>query len=188
MLIDDLIVAVMDRSRRYHKVALALGWLANLVLWILVFFVLIRASTASTPPPGAVIIAFAVFILCFVLYTIALALFLHSRSYLAMIMTIVFLVAELITVLITTVTLFADDRILDRVTFNSDPVQWVQNRRWLPIAFAVAFFPIFAAQLFVINRYSPKVDATAVNGGGTGRNNHHHHQEEHLTSVHVGGR
>ncbi|KAI6234465.1 hypothetical protein M3Y99_00797900 [Aphelenchoides fujianensis] len=139
---------------KYYKAAFAVGWIANFALWILVVWVLIRCILAPVSQSHFVMVALAAFALLFVCLSIAFPLFLRTKNYYSMLACICFIVAQFLIVLVLSLSIFSDDRIIDRVRFADDPLTWVQSRRWLPIAFAVVFLPLFLAEIFFINRFS----------------------------------
>ncbi|KAI6203643.1 hypothetical protein M3Y94_00580600 [Aphelenchoides besseyi] len=146
----------MDNGK-YYKTAFAVGWIANLALWILVVWVLIRALIAPLEQSTFVIAAFVIFTLLFIGLTIAFVLFLRTKNYYVMLAVIVFIVSQFMVVLSFTLAIYSDDRIIEHVKFADDPIVWIQNRRWLPIAFSVVFLPLFLVEIYVINRYSQHV-------------------------------
>jgi hypothetical protein len=58
-----------------------------------VAYVLIKAYYALTEPPFAVACAFGIFVILFILFTISFVIFLSTKRYLALVLTIVFLVS-----------------------------------------------------------------------------------------------
>jgi len=149
---------------RYYKAAFTLGWIANLALWILVVYVLIKTLLAPVEAPFGVAFSFAAFSLLFVLFSIALGVHIKTRSYVSLILTILFMVGQFICVLVTTITIFADERIHEKITFSDAPVAWIQSHRWLPILFSVVFLPLFAIQIYVINRHAQSHKTLTTNG------------------------
>jgi len=139
---------------RYYKPAFIFGWIANLALWLLAVFVLVKCWFAPIGQPFGVVFAFAAFALLFVLFSIALAIHLKTRNYISLIITIVFIILQFICVLLTTITIFSDERIYDKWYFSDNPTAWITKHRWLPILFSVVFLPLFIIQIFVINRQS----------------------------------
>uniref|UniRef100_A0A914HG16 Uncharacterized protein n=1 Tax=Globodera rostochiensis TaxID=31243 RepID=A0A914HG16_GLORO len=117
-------MAQLSLQRKYGLIFL-LGWLANLFLCCL------------TRTIGG-----------------ALLLFLLLNSYTAVIFTIVFTVCQFLCVLITSLTLIADDDSNPEIGFKRDPILWIKSRHWVPILFSAIFLPLFAAQIFLINRYA----------------------------------
>uniref|UniRef100_A0A183CLT2 MARVEL domain-containing protein n=2 Tax=Globodera pallida TaxID=36090 RepID=A0A183CLT2_GLOPA len=146
-------MAQLSLQRKYGLIFL-LGWLANLFLCCLVAVVLVRALLAVADPDHWVLFSFWTHVALFVGFSGALLFFLLLNSYTAVIFTIVFTVCQFLCVLITSLTLIADDDSNREIGFKRDPILWIKSRHWVPILFSAIFLPLFAAQIFLINRYA----------------------------------
>jgi len=152
-----------------------LSYLANFVLFLLVSYVLVKTLVASTESSQrefddlAAVIAFCVFILLFVCFSVAYLIFLARKTYMTVVLVVVFMVGQALCVLITSLTLFSRDDVDATKSFPEDPITWIITRRWIPIAFALVFLPLFGIQIFMINRYASSLGLGASNAGGDGK-------------------
>ncbi|KAH7730143.1 hypothetical protein AAVH_02635 [Aphelenchoides avenae] len=143
-----------DEIRRHDSMftaAFVASWLVNLALCVLVLFVLINAFVAPVTPEFGTTTSMCIFVLLFGLFTASILVYRASKSYVVAVLTIVF---AFLCALLTAITLFSNDYIVEAVRFRDDPVLWVERHRWLPIAFLVAFLPVFIIQIFNVNRYA----------------------------------
>ncbi|KAL3074993.1 hypothetical protein niasHS_014438 [Heterodera schachtii] len=154
-------MATLSRQQKYGLIFLV-GWLANLFLCCLVAFVLVRALFAVAEPDHWVLVSFWTHICLFLGFSIAFLVFLLFNNYTAVIFATVFTVCQILCVLITSLTIIADDDSNPSIGFSKDPILWIKSRHWLPILFSVIFIPLFAAQIFLINRYAAHL---GINGG-----------------------
>jgi len=161
-------------SGRLYQTIFSLSYLVNFVLFLLVSYVLVKTLVAPTDSSQqefsdlAVVIAFSIFILCFVCFSVAYIVFLLRKTYITVVLVVVFMVGQALCVLITALTLFSRDDVNERKSFSEDPVTWIITRRWIPIAFALVFLPLLAAQIFLVNRYANQLGlgASATSGDG----------------------
>lgn len=142
-----------------YKIAFAASWLANLMLFCLVSYVLVESLTTTNEELDhemqlGIYISFVVFAILFICFTASFVIFLARKTYLTLVMAIVFIVGQFLCVLVTSLSLFSSDQKDPNVRYREDPVQWIIDRRWLPLLFAVVFLPLFALQIFMINRYA----------------------------------
>ncbi|KAI6182076.1 hypothetical protein M3Y97_00341300 [Aphelenchoides bicaudatus] len=139
---------------RYHKPIFVLSLIGNAALWLLVLFVLLHVTFAPVQQPFGVVFAFGSFAFLFVLFIIALFFYWRTNTFVSLVFTVVFMVGQFICVLVTTISIFSDERVRDKIYFSENPVQWITNHRWLPILFSVVFLPIIAIQSYVINLHA----------------------------------
>uniref|UniRef100_A0A915EIT2 Uncharacterized protein n=1 Tax=Ditylenchus dipsaci TaxID=166011 RepID=A0A915EIT2_9BILA len=143
----------------FYKVAFAASWLANLLLFCLVSYVLVEALTTNNKDLDkemqlGIYISFIVFVVLFMCFTVSFVVFLARKTYFTLVMAIVFIVGQFLCVLVTSLSLFSSEEKEPNVRYKDDPVQWIIDRRWLPLLFAVVFLPLFGLQIFMINRYA----------------------------------
>jgi hypothetical protein len=164
-----------------YKTSFAIGWILNFVLFCLVCYVLV--TTITTPNEEldremqlGIYISFSVFAVLFLCFTTFFAVFLARKTYLNLILVIVCIVGQFLCVLVTSISLFSSDAKDPNVEyFGDDPVQWIIDRRWLPLVFAIVFLPLFALQIFMISQYGTHLGLTAR---ASGANDNRNYQEK----------
>jgi len=161
----------MANDGRLYQTVFLLSYVANFVLFLLVSFVLVKTLSASTESSQqefsdlAVIISFSVFILLFICFSVAYVAFIVRKTYLSVVLVVVFMVGQALCVLITALSLFSRDDVDETKSFPEDPITWIITRRWIPILFAIVFLPLFGVQIFIVNRYANSLGGSGDTGG-----------------------
>uniref|UniRef100_A0AC34RT73 NADH dehydrogenase subunit 6 n=1 Tax=Panagrolaimus sp. JU765 TaxID=591449 RepID=A0AC34RT73_9BILA len=118
-------------SRKAYKSIFCSCWCLSLLLTIFVIFLLIKAIASPTVPPFYATCSLSLFIFLFVAASVSYVLFAVSERYGLAILTIIFIVAELICGLITILAIFVSPRYDPFILFSRAPIEWIQNHRWL---------------------------------------------------------